>query len=758
MTLSLARVPLMPVAVLAGLIGLSALAGMVALSRLKEIARAGERVSESHRILRSLDRGVILLGVAEADLRDFLLTDDPAFGRVVAASASRTEREVDEFIASVRSAGREPDRPLEFQALVRERLGAIRRDVEMIGPADVDRILAPSRAGDGTSTMSAVRRLADSIRATEESKLTWLEQRARQARDMGQAVFGAILVLVVGAGCLAVLNILDASRRAKRMQAAMTEREAAEERVRARERELVALANSMPQLVWAAGATGEYDYLNQRWYDYTGMSTGAAPSKWQEVVHPDDMEHTIKVWTCCLESGEPYQVEYRLRRADGSYRWFMGRAVPLRAPDGSIVRWFGTSTDIDEEKRVAAERETILESERAARGDAERANRLKDEFVATISHELRTPLNAVLGWVRILRRDPSRATLEQGLEVIERNARTQARLVDDLLETSRAMSGKLRLDITAVHLASAVQAAVETIRPAAAAKGVGLEVTLESGLPPIAADSNRIQQVAWNLVSNAIKFTPRGGTVAVELKRLESSVRLTVTDSGMGMAAKFLPHVFDRFRQADATTTRQHGGLGLGLAIARHLVELHGGTIEAKSAGEGLGSTFVVELPISVYVPGAGRRAPADPDTLPKLDDAEVLIVDDDPDTRELVARLLQECGARTQVASSVAQALELYERSAPTVLVSDIGMPDEDGVDLIRRIRAIEAERETFTPAAALSALARREDRERALAAGFDVHLAKPVEPDALTEAVARLIQMSPRRAGERSATREPT
>jgi PAS domain S-box-containing protein len=398
-------------------------------------------------------------------------------------------------------------------------------------------------------------------------------------------------------------------------------------------------------------------------------------------------------------------------------------------------------------QKSAEERERLLESERAARTESERASRMKDEFLATLSHELRTPLSSILGWSQLLRgggRNP--ADLEKGLDVIERNARTQTQLIEDLLDMSRIISGKVRLDIRQTEPASFIEAAVETVRPAADAKGVRLETVLDSAPCAVSGDPARLQQVVWNLLSNAIKFTPKGGKVQVVLERVNSHVEIGIADTGVGIDPQFIDHVFERFRQADASTTRRFGGLGLGLSIVRHLVELHGGTVHARSDGEGRGSTFTVHLPVAIVARGsaAGRHHPTAPRPVPlegqpaDLTGIKVLVVDDQTDARELLARVLAECNAQVLTAGNAEEALALIESERPDVLVSDIGMPDVDGYELLRRVRALDASRGGKTPAIALTAFARSEDRTRALRAGFLVHVAKPVEPTELIATVA--------------------
>jgi CheY-like chemotaxis protein len=407
------------------------------------------------------------------------------------------------------------------------------------------------------------------------------------------------------------------------------------------------------------------------------------------------------------------------------------------------------------------QREELLESERHARHEAERQSRVKDEFLATLSHELRTPLNAILGWSQVLRQRADAvaagaapgpdllAELVEGLEVIERNTRVQTQLIDDLLDMSRITSGKLRLDVQQVDLADVVKAAVASVRHAAEGKNIRLQVVIDPLAGPVRGDPGRLQQCVWNLLTNAVKFTPKGGKVQVSLERVNSHLEVCVADDGEGIKPELLPHLFERFRQGDASTTRRHGGLGLGLSIVKHLVELHGGRARAKSPGPGQGSTFCVDLPLMVV-----HRPPEDPSRthpraqpqmsswsdLPSLAGVTVLAVDDEPDALGLVKRVLEGCGARVLTAVSAREALDLVAAERPDMIVSDIGMPDEDGYDFIRKVRALPAAQGGRTPAAALTAFARAEDRTRALRAGYQTHVTKPVEPSELTAVVASL------------------
>jgi signal transduction histidine kinase/ActR/RegA family two-component response regulator len=397
---------------------------------------------------------------------------------------------------------------------------------------------------------------------------------------------------------------------------------------------------------------------------------------------------------------------------------------------------------------TAAEREQLLVRERAARDQAEHLSAMKDEFLATLSHELRTPLNAMLGWAGMLQRGvKDEATLRRGLETIERNARAQGQLIDDLLDMSRIVAGTLRLDVQRVDLARTIEAALGTVQPAVLARQIALHTELAADVGEVHGDPGRLQQVLWNLLSNAVKFTPNGGSVQVVLTRDGDDALVRVSDSGIGIAPDFLPHVFDRFRQQDASITRRHGGLGLGLAIVRQLVELHGGTIAADSAGENTGTTFTLRLPLAA--PASAGSPDAAPATaalmaLADLSGLSVLLVDDAPDTLDVIEQILQGCGAATLAASGAAMALALLDRERPDVIVSDIGMPDIDGFELMRRIRRRPHDAGGEIPAIALTALTRQDDYERALQAGFDDYLAKPVDAGAL---VARIAEVAARR-----------
>lgn len=416
------------------------------------------------------------------------------------------------------------------------------------------------------------------------------------------------------------------------------------------------------------------------------------------------------------------------------------------------ARLFQTIKDREADlERLLAERETLLDSERAARSEAERLSHMKDEFLSTLSHELRTPLNAIQGFAGVLARTSLTADQKQAVATIDRNVRAQARIIDDLLDMSRIISGKIHLEVLPLHLHAVIQAALDAVRQSMEAKGIRLHALLDSNIGLVRGDPNRLQQVMWNLLSNAVKFTPRGGRISVVLERVSSHVEILVEDTGVGIRPDFLPFVFDRFRQADPSTTRRFGGLGLGLSIVRNLVELHGGSVRAKSPGVDQGSTFIVTLPVlhvkrEIEHERPGTLAPLEPlesIELPRLDGKRVLVVDDEADGRALIARILEDRGARCECAPDVASAISLLTRERFEILLSDIGMPEHDGYELMRLLREREAEIGGAIPAIAVTAYARPEDRQRSLLAGYQMHLAKPIEARELVAAIASILRV---------------
>ncbi len=703
-------------------------------------------------------------------------------------------------------------------------------------------------------------------------------------------------------------------------------RREADEAVRQSEARFRQLADSMPQIVWTAGPDGVMDYFNQRWYESTsGPGASAGAGAWKVFVHPDDVKKCRTLWFEAVRTGKRFENEYRFKDKSGCYRWHLGRALPVRDEDGAVVRWFGTSTDIHDQKcaeeqireetrilellnktgsviastldleslmqtvtdaateitgaRIGAfyynradrhgssmslytlsgsqeaalqalarirsaghfdeifrggapilradlddhgeldahtadqhpaairsflavpvvsrlggvlgglffghpepdifierserlalgvagqaavaldnarlyedvkfaaeEREKLLDAERSARLEAEKASGMKDDFLATLSHELRTPLTAILGWAQILASgttDPAR--LKKGIETIGRNARAQTQLIEDLLDMNRITSGKLQLHTQPVSMVEVINAAIESVRLSLEAKDLRLRTLLDPNSGQIHGDPSRLQQICWNLLSNAVKFTPAGGRIEVLLETVGTQLEFTVDDSGKGISADLLPHIFERFRQGDSSSTRAHGGLGLGLAIVKHLVELHGGTVRVRSPGEGLGATFTIALPLPIIRLESGDEGPAAWSALSAsadcgLQGVKVLVVDDVGDTRELVESILVQAGAGVETAVSADDALARISAAQPDVLVSDIGMADKDGYQFLQEVRRLSSAQGGQVPAVALTGFARAEDRVKALTAGFQRHVSKPIEPQELIAIICEL------------------
>jgi len=828
--------------------------------------------------------------------------------------------------------------------------------------------LSAGRLGDwrwdaATDRVLLGERAAAIFGLSAERPLAWSELRARLDPVDRESVRRAVLNAFAGQGDLelecrlpdaegatrwiSLVGRADYANQARRegvlgmtgVVQDITTRRSASDTLRQSEEVLRALANTIPQLAWMAQADGAIVWFNERWFDYTGTTPDQVVGwGWQSTCEPTVLPAVRERWSASIQSGDPFEMEYPIRGADGKYRWFLTRVNPVRDRHGHVLRWFGTNTDVDQVKRAeqalreeshvlellnstgselastrdlrsllqaatdaatgiagarhgaflylgrdgaegklfslyttsgaspaaiesfgedgatglfvpgqpamggvqgllrsddvnldprfqeagpfglpaghpavrsylavpvvghsgellgtmffghpephvfserterivrgiaaqaavaidnvrlyeaaqraAEERTVLLANERLARAEAERTSQMKDEFLSTLSHELRTPLSAILGWAQVLRRGSrDQNDLQKGLQTIERNARAQAQLIEDLLDMSRITSGKVLLDMQNVAPAGFIDAAVETVRPAADAKNIRIDKHYSLDNAMVAGDPARLQQVVWNLLSNAIKFTPRDGCVDIELGRNDANVVITVRDNGAGIRPEFITHVFERFRQADASMTRRHGGLGLGLAIVKQLIEQHGGTVRAESAGEGCGASFTIELPLAKQTASNARSAraamirppPPTPDmTVLDLAGASVLVVDDDRDARELIKRILGDCNARVRIADSAGQALEMFRAEPPQLLISDLGMPEVDGFELLDRVRQLPREAGGLVPAIALTAFARSEDRLRALEAGFSSHISKPVEPSELIATVASVV-----------------
>jgi PAS domain S-box-containing protein len=542
-------------------------------------------------------------------------------------------------------------------------------------------------------------------------------------------------------------EISELQQRARALQTEVEQRKVLEGSLRQREAELQGFLANAAESIHLVGPDGKIIWANRAELELLGYSADEYFGCHVADFHVD--AQVIDGILSRLVNGEELRsVEARLRAKDGSIRHVLISSNVYRHA-GEFVHTRCFTRDITERK--AAEEE-LKEQQRITQTllrEMEIASRTKDDFLATVSHELRTPLNAMLGWTRMLRSGlVGEAQREKALETIERNANAQVQLIEDLLDVSRIISGKMRLELRSVDIAQVVANAIEAVRPAANAKGVELVRFVDGALEPIVADGDRMQQVVWNLLNNAVKFTPAAGRVSIEARKSASGLEIIVADNGQGIDPEFLPYVFERFRQADSTKTRKHMGLGLGLAIVRHLVELHGGGVKVESEGRGKGARFVVALPASALVSNhvdelpAVRRAAAVPQFArpPELAGVHVLILEDDSDAREMLLHALAPCNARVSVAPDARTARLIFEHERPDVIVSDIGLPGEDGYQFIKEVRSLPPSRGGKTPAVALTAYARAEDRTQALVAGFNLHMTKPVEPAQLMAVLATL------------------
>ncbi len=562
-------------------------------------------------------------------------------------------------------------------------------------------------------------------------------------------------------------DAIEAIAAAAALIAQGVERKRAEEALRASEEKFRILADTAPVMIWTSGPDRLCDFFNKPWLDFTGRRMEEEMGGgWTKGVHPDDHDRCLETYVMSFDAREPFEMEYRLRRHDGEYRWVLDHGVPRFSAGGDFLGYIGSCIDITERKRAEEEREQLA-WEQAARAAAESANRAKDEFLAMVSHELRSPLNAILGYARMLRAGAvDSEDRDKAAAVIERSAKAQLQIIEDLLDSARIIAGKLRIEPGPVDLVPVLQAALDTARPAADAKGVHLVADFGPWPEQARGDPARLQQVVWNLLANAIKFTPEGGRVELRMEGDADNVRVTVSDNGKGIEPEFLPFVFESFRQADPSSARRYGGLGLGLSLVRRLVELHGGTVEAASKGAGRGATFTVTLPRRRFESAAAptpavapREARAEGavtiDQDFSLKGVSVLVVDDQEEAREMVVRTLSEYGAQAAAVSSGGEALALLSNPPdgkwPDALILDIAMPDEDGYATLKKVRALEAANGAAAdqiPAIALTAYGRSEDRLRALREGFQMRLAKPVEPAELAAVIA---SVTTRRAWER-------
>jgi PAS domain S-box-containing protein len=562
-------------------------------------------------------------------------------------------------------------------------------------------------------------------------------------------LFAGIVVFILSN--VIMIALVESGRRA-RARAECAAADAIE-----RERRFTVMADSVPLLIWVHDGEGRIQFVNKAWERFTGLSQEQARNfGWQSLVHDDDRAEYVDRFVDCMLHKRPFEAKARIRRADGEWRCIESRGLPRLGPRGELLAYAGTSFDVTEREALTAEKEALLESERAARTEAELATHAKDEFLATLSHELRTPLSVIVLWSRILARKygDGQDDLRKGLALIIDNGMALSQLIGDLLDMSRIVSGRVTLDLRPVDVAELVSQAVASHRPSAEARQVTLSLQVGPQPKIVLADPTRLQQVLWNLLGNAVKFTPERGHVWVSARRRGDRLEIAVQDDGEGIAPEFLDQIFSRFRQADSSSARRHGGLGLGLAIVKQLVDLHGGEVRAESDGPGRGATFTVTLPLhesslaEVDIDSSGAWRRLDPDRLVtlRLEGRRVLAVEDQVDMLESLRHMLEEHGAEVTAVASGTEAYEMLRTRASDfdVLVSDLGMPGMDGYELIRRVRGELGLQETQLPAVALTAYARDEDRRRALLAGFQAHITKPYQAGQLLVAMHQLMTTS--------------
>ncbi len=729
-------------AVIAGLAWLS-------LDRMHRFQEETRRVRHTQAVREQTESFLSLLKDAETGQRGYIITGDPGY----LAPYARAVVEIGDHLAALRRLTRDNSaqgaRAGQLETLVAQKLAELERTVRTRTEQGFDAAALIIATDQGKRLMDEIRSLTAAMLA-EENRLYAVrtEREESESRAAIGANLGGLAIALLSVG-VAMLLLHWATREREREQSARVVAEAVAAATVSSEAWLRTTLASIGDAVIATDEQGRVKTMNavaQQLTGWTGSDAEGRPLETVFRIADEDTGRPVENPVGrVLREGQVVGLANHtvLHARDGRVIPIDDSAAPIRTPEGDIIGAVLVFRDITARRRSEREQAQALEREKAARRESEAAARGKEEFVATLSHELRTPLNAIFGWIQLLRSgaldDAHRA---HALEVIERNTRTQARMVDDLLDVSRIMTGHFRIEPRPVDLRAVIGAAVDAVRPAVDAKGVHLVTDLDPAAGTVTGDADRLQQVVWNLLTNAVKFTPRDGRVEIRLQRRDSQVEIRVADTGRGIAADFLPHVFERFSQADTSSSRAQPGLGIGLALVRHLVELHGGTVAVASEGEGRGATFTVRLPVPATLPRGRTDAPVDGggatdgDRPRPLAGVHVLAVDDDADARELLRVAFQQAGARVTVAESARAALAAIEAAAPDVLVSDIGMPGGDGYELLESVRAVE--RGSRLPAVALTAYARVEDRDRALRAGFQLHVAKPIDPAALVRAVA--------------------
>ena len=702
-------------------------------------------IAQTHQVLTELEATMSTMKDAETGERGFIITGQEAYLQPYQSALNEIHTHVEKLRQLTLDNPNQQARITVLEGKIAERLASLKTGIEMRMRGDAEGARQLIASGVGKGMMDDLRQFINVMEGEEEDLLN---RRAAESKASGRDAFLTDFVANLIACALLSLISLVIFRD-------ITARRRAEEALRQQREWLEVTLSSIGDAVITTDINGFVSFLNPVAQGLTGWKLEeAVGQRLHEIFNIVNEETRQTVENPALRAMREGVIvglanHTVLIAKDRSEIPIDDSGAPIKDTDGKIIGAVLIFRDITERRRIERERSQLLAGEQAAREQAEAASRAKDEFVAVISHEIRSPLNSILGWAQMLKTGRlNKGEADRAIETIERNARMQVQLVEDLLDISRVITGKLTLNVRPVELTEIIELALDAIRPAAEAKAIELRVQLAPSGSVISGDPNRLQQIVWNLLSNAVKFTPRHGRIEVRMERVNSQVQITVRDSGIGINPEFLPFVFDRFSQASTTSERKYGGLGLGLAIVRHLVELHGGTVWADSSGEGRGAIFTVAFPVGVLRPGMSEFKRIDPSAGPlaylndaiRIDGLRVIIVDDETESRELLTVMLMQHGAEVKACASAAEALEEIERWQPHVLVSDIGMPDEDGYALIRKLRAREPARGGNIPAVALTGYAKLEDRLRALASGFQLHVSKPVEAAELITVIASL------------------
>jgi signal transduction histidine kinase/CHASE3 domain sensor protein/ActR/RegA family two-component response regulator len=748
---------------MAFLMGLALLISLSVVSyrSLSELTRTADQVTDSLRVITQLEETLSDFKDIAIGYRSYVLTGKESYLDVYRQARQDMDFNFRELRNMTADDPRQRQRLDELEQLKQRSFDRSEEIVRTRRTQGVNETLILLERDAGQTPATEIRQVIKEMEAEEAHLLQLHEAAARASARRATTVLlmgSSIGALLTGLAILAVRRGLERRKRADALLRRLNIE--LERRVAERTAELSAATRRLKfALDGARLGAWAMDLSDGRlWFDEAsevmhGVGSDDPITNIEEAgvnIHPEDRAVVLARFRGVVQSLTELECEYRVVMPDGAVRWIASRGQVAYSDkdEPQPFKMFGIMQDVTERKQAEAEREQLLGAEQAARQTAEEANRMKDEFLAVLSHELRSPLNAIVGYANMMRggRHKPEET-PRVLEIILRNARAQQQLIEDLLDVSGAITGKMGLNLGTVEPEMVVQKALDTVRSAAAAKQITLDTTSDPAVGVISGDADRLQQAVWNLLSNAVKFTPAGGRVTVRLARVDHYVEIAVSDTGKGINPEYLPHVFDRFSQEDYSTTRRYGGLGLGLSIVRHITELHGGTAHVASDGEGRGATFTIRLPLTAglmaqpQTENSHETAGFPPREMEsELDGARVLVVDDDLDTRQLLKQIMENHGAEVRTAASAAEALEMISAAPPDAVVADIGMPGEDGYSLMRKIRNLPPDRGGGVPALALTAYARPEDRVRAMTAGFQYYVTKPVEPDELAAVVANL------------------